>query len=273
MLSKIVSYINSQLSGMTYIDKVYGLAHIGHDVADDGKFPVVYEGAEPIGVNFDNYKSCVFILQDGKPDRSGLEEHPHLACTYRISETHHLRLILYKQGLESVNCDSESQNIANSIAKFITGKHSQFSDEMNLELTTMHVRSISTDRYEIWGSLFSENYSLNNADMLVQIDFDVTIEGVESCFVTDPCETNTVDWAVAGPNLKPTYTDSFTTSEGVNSYTRQLIANKYIVSVIFGNMALIPSQWSHSFGSSTIEFTDTAFPIEAGTYVVIIYHE
>jgi len=65
--------------------------------------------------------------------------------------------------------------------------------------------------------------------------------------------------------------DTFYTVAGQNTYTRTALMNKTVVTVNYGNMVLIPSQWTKPYASTQFTLTDTSFPVEDGTYVTIFY--
>jgi hypothetical protein len=83
--------------------------------------------------------------------------------------------------------------------------------------------------------------------------------------------TNVQD-AIEQLNTQSEHTvDPFYTVALQTAYTIPELANTTVIQVQYGNMMLIPTQWDKPFSSDIFTFTDTSFPVEDGTYVVIKY--
>jgi len=188
MLTKITNYIQSLIEPLGFVDRAYGLAVMVERVSDNEKFPAVYSGNELININYDQFSCLSFIMQDGKISRESLGESLIIACLFPIKETTPLKIIVYVQGSEDVDCRSRSQEIAYQIGKLFTGKHLTFASDNALQLVTMGVKSYNFDKNSVWRELYSADLSLQDADILMEIELEVSLEGDEACFVPDPCE-------------------------------------------------------------------------------------
>lgn len=185
MLSAILKYLIAKLAAQGYIQEVDGLAST---VKRDGeRITGVFFNGELLHINFDNYQSYAFFMQKGRVDRD-TEEDRFLANVYRITETYPLSIILYVQNTEDINCESKAQNTAWSIAQLLTGKHPNLMATTGLQYIGMRVTGIDLDGPSIYESIFSGDSRLKDDDILIEINFSVTIEGEEKCFTTYPCE-------------------------------------------------------------------------------------
>lgn len=184
MLSQILKYLIALLQQQNYLDSVKGLANT---IKRDGeKITGYYENGELQPIDFDSYTAFTFFLQKGKVSRT-TDENKFVACAYKIKETYSLSIVVYLQGLEDINCESRAQNMAWSIGQLLTGKHSNLINDTGLDYVQMSVKNIDLDKNSIYESLFTGDSKLKDTDILIEISFDVEIEGEEKCFTTYPC--------------------------------------------------------------------------------------
>lgn len=184
MLTAILKYLIALLNEQNYLDEVRGLAST---IKRDGeKLTGHYENGELIPIDFDSYSAFTFFLQNGKVSRN-TEENKYIACAYKVRETYNLSIIVYRQGAEDINCESQAQNMAWSIGQLLTGKHETLMADTALDFVQMSVKTIDLDKNAIYEKLFIGDSRLKDTDTIIEIAFDVEIEGDEKCFTTYPC--------------------------------------------------------------------------------------
>lgn len=185
MLSVLIKYLIAKLNTFEYLDKVYGLSSIVQ--LGEETMPAVYEGSELVPLRLDSYKSLIYIQQNGKVGRD-TEDNPAIACTYLTTERYPLRLIIYVQGRENVNCESYSQEIAGAIKSALNGKQKQLETAANLMNATITIGDTDLDKNSVWSTQFSAENELKDSDILIAIDFEFEIMGDDECFAGSPCE-------------------------------------------------------------------------------------
>ncbi len=184
MLSVIISYLITRLEDLNYLDKVAGLAST---IKRDGvKLTGYYQQGELVPIDFDQYFSLVFFVQNGKVTRETTED-KYTACRYRVKEVYNLSLMLCRQGGQDVNCFSQAQNMAWHIAQQLTGKQYPLMAQTGLDEVTIRIRNIGLDSDSIYEALFSGESRLTENTALLEINFEVETEGDEQCYVTYPC--------------------------------------------------------------------------------------
>lgn len=187
MLTAIIKYLIAKLETLEYLDKVSGLAKT---VTRDGaKLTGYYQQGELVPIDFDQYFTQVFIVQNGKVSRETTES-KYTACAVKVKETYNLSIILYRHGNEDVNCHSQAQNMAWHLAQQLSGKQYALIDETGLDDAVIRIRTISLDGDSIYETLFSGESRLTEDGTLIEIIFEVETEGDEACYVPYPCAVN-----------------------------------------------------------------------------------
>lgn len=282
MQAILTKYLTEKLSGLPYINKVYGLGVLINK--GDGQFPAVYPpiGSEPMPIPFDSYKSLTFILPNGKADID-TEDHTYLGCVDRSNETYPLRLILYSQGSENVNCSSHSQNVANGLRLLLSGVQNAFKTAIGLENAIINITGVDTDKVAVWNSLSNQPSKLKNTDILIAVEFEFQLTGVMSCFITQPCEVVTFTYdasyttlcdrvnACMGIEIIKITPIDFTGDTYVNALK---LANKtpdidFTVYSDDGTGGLLKVNDGYSYNVAGII---TPIPAGQGNYRIIIYH-
>ncbi len=188
MLTQIIKQLQSKVASLSYLEEVHGLAEI--IIQQTGtltaRFPCLNKNSELIPVDFDTRRTRLFFLQDGEIKRRTFEN-SLLACSYRIAETFPLRIILYKQGKEDINCHSSSQQMAWDVAKVLTGKQTELIEATGLDFALVSITAINLDKHAVWKTLYTAPDALKESDLLIEIKFTVETEGDEACFVQSPC--------------------------------------------------------------------------------------
>lgn len=187
MQAVLVKYLTEKLDGLPYISKVYGLGALVNK--GEGQFPAVYpeKGNELMPIPFDSYRALTFILPNGKADTEPTD-HPFLGCVDRSTETYPFKLILYSQGSENVNCSSHSQNVANGLRLYLSGVQNAFKTAIGLENANINITAVDVDKNAVWNTLYNTPVKLKDNDILIAIEFEFEIQGVLSCFLTQPCD-------------------------------------------------------------------------------------
>lgn len=186
MLTTISQYLKQRIQALNYIQQVYGIGQLLQ--VNGEQVPSIKINGEDTHVNFDNYKSLVFFLKNGNVGHSA-EEHPFLANADLITKTYPLRLILYSQAIENTDCNSLSQSLADNIISSLNGEQAAFKASVSVDRCRIEFGNTDLDKYSVWESLYSIDSVLKDADVLIAIEFTVTITGLESCFTDSPCET------------------------------------------------------------------------------------
>lgn len=186
MLTTISQYLKQRIQALNYIQQVYGIGQLLQ--VNGEQVPSIKINGEDTHVNFDNYKSLVFFLKNGNVGHSA-EEHPFLANADLITKTYPLRLILYSQVLENTDCNSLSQSLADNIISALNGEQAAFKASVSVDRCRIEFGNTDLEKYSVWESLYSIDSVLKDADVLIAIEFTVTITGLESCFIDSPCET------------------------------------------------------------------------------------
>lgn len=198
MLSTAIKYLTAKLNAVSLVDAVYGLGEV--KTIDGEKLPVIYEKGDLIHVDFDTKKSLSFFLLDGRISRE-TEESTMISGVYNVKETIPLKLILYVQGSEDINCESLSQDIAWSISKTFTGRQLAFSTEVLLDYAGIEIKEIDLDGEAVWNSLYSTETRLKDNDILLSVSLSFNMEGREECFVADPCDNAEVNFDIYAPSF------------------------------------------------------------------------
>lgn len=175
----------AKFESLSYIDKVFGMAFF--TTRNEEKVVGVKEAGELQHINYDQYKSLVYILNNGTVSRTTVE-HPDIASLELVTETYPLSVVIYSQGLENVNCESASQSIAQGIKKALSGKQPDLIDAINADNVTIRITATDLDKDAVWKSQTSLPNALTEKDILIAVDFEVTITGDEQCFAGEPCE-------------------------------------------------------------------------------------
>lgn len=184
MFPVILQFLMAKFNTLSYIDKVFGL---GATTKVQGeKIAAVYVEDELVPIDYDQYKSLVYILADGAIERI-TEEHPLVSNAEIVTETYPLRAIIYVQNAEAFNCESYSQSVAQGIKKNLSGVQDDIRSATNADLVTVKIKSTELDSGKVWESQFSIDNKLKDNDILIAIDFEVTIKGDEQCFAGEPC--------------------------------------------------------------------------------------
>lgn len=188
MQSILIKYLTEKLANLPYLSKVYGLGSVIDK--GEGRFPAVYSGNELQPIPYDSYRALTFMLPNGKVDIE-TSDHDYLGCVDRSNETYPLKLILYSQGNENVNCSSHSQNVANGLRLYLSGVQNAFQSAIGLENAKISITGIETDKNVVWNSLYNTPSKLKDNDILIALEFEFQLEGVLSCFISQPCDVVT----------------------------------------------------------------------------------
>jgi len=195
MLNIIVDYLRQKANALTYIADSYGLAEIidRRDGEDNVSFPAIYTRGELTQISFDTHPSLVFFTLDGEIERE--TDDGEISCEDQIKEVYKLRLYFFNAGKEISDCASITQASAYAIAKWLTDDNSQIQIALNLQELYVTATSFNFNKKEVWEELHNGiPLKLSERQQLVRIVFDVSISGVESCFVSDPCDLPSYSW-------------------------------------------------------------------------------
>jgi len=210
MMSLILQFLIAKFTTLPYISKVFGAASF---VEVGGEKVVgVYEGSELVQLNFDAYKSLVYVVANGSSNRSTVE-HSRIATLETATEVYPFRVVIYSQGKENVNCASYSQSIAQGIKKNLSGLQTELMDAVNADTVVVRVTDCDYDKANVWKSQTSLPNSLKDDDILVSIDFEVTITGDESCFAGEPCIASEFVFSNAAVSFCQMVNDCITSGE------------------------------------------------------------
>lgn len=183
MLAVVTNYLIASLKTLPFIDTL-GLASL--IARGDDTFPAYFSGTELLPIDFDNYKAVAYLMPTGNVPRETIE-HPYLACKMRVSESYGYKIVVYSQAKEAPACESLSQNIAWSISGLLTGKQIQLEDAAGFESVFISTNNTVTDKAAVWQSQSNLPNKLKDTDIMLAIDIQVAVEGVESCFNINPC--------------------------------------------------------------------------------------
>jgi len=277
MLSVILQFLIAKFESLSYIKKVLGL---GSTVSVDGeKVIAVYQGSELTHVNFDNYSSLVYILTNGNSTRTTVE-HPVIATLEQVTEVYPLRAVVYSQGLENVNCSSYSQSIAQGIKANLSGLQEDLESALNAFNIIIKVTDTNFDKANVWSSQTTLPNSLKDADILLYLDFEVSITGDEQCFAGEPCTDSSFIFDYAAKSFCQMVNECanfgkppifFYTTAGKTSYTSSDVSGlSNMTDVIAVNMdGSVLTPGFHSWDGIT--FTINGIDINGGEYIVIFY--
>lgn len=257
MISVIIQFLIAKFGTLPYISKVFGM---GSFVEVDGeKIVAVYSDSELVHVNFDNYQSLVYILNNGSQTRT-TSEHPFISNLEKVTEIYPFRAIIYSQGAENINCSSYSQSIAQGIKKNLSGLQEELREAINADTVTVRITDCDFDKVNVWKSQTTLPNSLKDSDILVSVDFEVSIIGDEQCFETDLCFDNTFDMkTIASLEISGT---------GGASYSHQFLINKTILLVATDGRIRKNSDFTFISSTGTITFIS---PIVTGQKIYILY--
>jgi len=184
MISLIAQFLIAKFTTLPYISKVFGIASF---VEVGGEKVIgVYNDSELVQLNFDAYKSLVYIVPNGSYKRETVE-HPYVSNTETVVEAYPFRVVIYSQGKENVACSSFSQSIAQGIRKSISGLQTELSEAVNADTVVIKFTDCEYDKATVWKSQTTLPNALKDDDILVSVDFEITISGDENCFAGEPC--------------------------------------------------------------------------------------
>lgn len=186
MLAVVTNYLQALIQTLPFIETL-GLG--SNIVRNDENYPAYFNGTELVSIDFDKYKAVAYLMPTGNVPRETIE-HPYLACKMRVSETYGYKIVVYSQAKETPACESLSQNIAWSISGLLTGKQKQLESAAGFENVFITTTNTVTDKALVWASQSSLQSKLKDADILIAIDINVSVEGVESCFNINPCASS-----------------------------------------------------------------------------------
>lgn len=192
MLNILVEYLRQKADAMDFIAVAYGLAEmVDRKDGDENKsYPAVYSKGELVQVSFDTKPSLVFFMLDGEVKRE-TNDGETSSCEDQVTETYKLKLFFFNAGKELSDCASITQQAAYSIAKFFNSDNTQLETALNLQEVRITTTSFNFNKKNVWEDLHNNiPFSLSERQQLCSIDFDVFINGVESCFVVDPCQNS-----------------------------------------------------------------------------------
>jgi hypothetical protein len=278
MLSVILQFLIAKFDTLPYIDKAFGLGAIVERQESDGVQTVigVYSGTELVHPNFDNYKSLVYVMVNGNFTREPTE-HPHIANLEMVTEVYPLRVIVYSQGLENVNCSSYSQSIAQGIKKNLTGLQSELREAINADLVVVKFTNSEFDKAVVWKSQTSLPNSLKDTDTLISIDFEISITGDEQCFAGEPCIANEFVFSNTAVSFCQMVNDCINSGEpysleisgtGVSYYSDSRLEGKELLLVATDGRIRKSTDYSFVSGTGTITFISN---IVNGQKIYILY--
>lgn len=192
MVNIIVDYLRDKAKSLEFVAEAYGLAELVERISsqESVSFPAVYQKGELTQVNFDAHPSLVFFILDGEVERE-TDDGEITSCSDQVTETYQLKLFFFNAGKEISNCASFAQQEAYSIAKYLTADNSQLQTNLQLQELRIAATSLNFSKKDVWEELHSNiPFSLSEQQQLCRISFEVLVSGVESCFVTDPCDNS-----------------------------------------------------------------------------------
>lgn len=277
MLTVILQFLAAKFQSLSYIQQAFGLGAVTN--VNGQRVTGIYEGNELQQIAFDSYKSMCFVLKNGTVNRD-TQEHRFRANVEIVTETYPLRVILYSQGAETINCESQSQSIAQGIKKALSGVQEDLRSAINCELVTIRVTNTELDKNAVWAMLYEGDSMLKDSDILIAIDIEVAVGGNEYCFAIEPCEAGSFVFDYAAQSFCSLVTNctavgkapiTFYTTADKTLYTSgdvtgigRIAATSDIAAVIMDGTALPPSFWSFTTGFQLSNVT-----VYGGEYVVI----
>lgn len=183
MLSTLILYLTQKFETFTYLQKVYGLG-LEREV-NESKFISVIEGNTEQHLNLDTHLSCCVFLKNGNKSVEQVES-PTVANEYLVKHTYPFKCLVYAKIAESANCESESQKIADSIEKSITGRQKAILTSTQLDNAYIEIKNTNYEKHSIYSGYYSVG-GLGDNDILIEIEFDFIVEGNQNCFVDSPC--------------------------------------------------------------------------------------
>jgi len=268
----------AKFESLSYIDKALGLGDF--TTVNGERVTGIYEANELQHLNFDNYTSLVFLMKNGQVSRD-TTEHPFIATADMITEVFPLKLIIYTQGAESVNCESFSQSLAQDLKKQIDGLKRDIADAVNADLVDARIISTELNKQAVWETLFSTDPQLKDTDILISADLEISVKGIETCFANELCAPGQFVFDYAAHSFCSLVSNCtnigkapiiFYTTADKSTYTADDVAGiaritelSDIVSVQMATTMLDPSFWGFENG----EFEIKNATIYGGEYIVI----
>lgn len=278
MISVILQFLIAKFGTLPYISKVFGLGSFVDIQVGDGteKVVAVYSGSELVHVNFDNYSSLVYVLNNGSFSTT-TTEHPYISNLEKVIEIYPFRIVIYSQGLENVNCSSYSQSIAQGIKKNISGLQEELREAINADNVIVRVIDCNYNKKSVWESQTSLPYSLKDADILVSIDFEVTVTGDEQCFAGEPCIANEFVFSNAAVSFCQMVNDCINSGEpysleisgtGALEYTNASLVGQELLLVATDGRIRKATDYSFVSATGTITFISV---IQTGQKIYVLY--
>lgn len=270
MLPVIIQFLTAKFESLPYLNTVFGLADF--ITVNEQKVVGVYSEGELLQMNFDTYASVIYLVKNGNVKRD-TQEHPYISNLEQVTETYPLRAVIYSQGIENVNCSSQSQSIAQGIRKNLSGAQEDLEAAINAENVIIRIIDTELDKSNVWKSQTSLDNSLKDADILISIDFEITVTGDEQCFAGEPCEVGdfVFDYPaqsfcakVAECDVEPQYLEAY--GNGTNTIIKSELIGREVLSVTTDGRSRSRLKGEFTFNSITGE---TTFPSIIQTTQVI----
>lgn len=229
MLNIIVDYLSQKAGSLSYVAEAKGLAEIVDrvDSEENVSFPAVYVRGELSQLFFDKSPSLVFFRLDGEIERETTDGDTS-SCQDQITETYKLILYFFNSGKEISDCASITQQSAYAIAKFLNSNNTQLETALNLQLVDITTSSFNFDKKSVWEELHNNiPFSLPERQQLCAIHLNISISGVESCFVGDPCDLPTYEWTFDTSCCYETKSIETDITEGLQSVNHYLGGTPY----------------------------------------------
>jgi len=106
--------------------------------------------------------------------------------------------LVYIQANENVDCYTESQKIADSIQKSITGFQKEILASTLLTEAYIEVNGTDFDKDAIYDRYYSSG-GLQEKDILIEIEFDFVVSGNQDCYVDSPCDDDDFVFSFEAP--------------------------------------------------------------------------
>lgn len=184
MIPELIQTFKERLDAQAFIEQNYALG-LSYTV-NAQKTPVVFEGDEPLQVNFDNYRSVSFWLLNGPVNQT--QRDSDVSCGAWVQKKVPLRLIYYSGSNGKKICVPVNEDALGNIISVLA-----FQDDKELRsnywLSSISLQATSQEfrREVVWNYLYGNlPFKMREHEQLFSVDFDLVFEGDPLCW-TIPC--------------------------------------------------------------------------------------
>ncbi len=184
MIPEIVIALTERITEAAIIQKAYGLGILSK--TNNIQEPLVFEGDEPLHVDFDKYESVSFFLLNGPVTQ--VQRDNDISCGAWVAKRVPLRLIFFSTDNAKKSCIAINEDAsANLIQTLVFQQDKALCSQFGVASISLAVTAQELRPDLVWEQVFgNKQVMLTDDQQLLSIDFDLLFEGNPACWNV-PC--------------------------------------------------------------------------------------